>query len=51
MAKEIINEFNKRHNCKTSIRLGVILGLVRVVFYLQITLLCEESVKSTAILV
>lgn len=51
MAKEIINEFNKKYDYKFGIKLGIILGLIRVGLYIKIMKLCDESVKSTGIVV
>ncbi|CAK58692.1 unnamed protein product (macronuclear) [Paramecium tetraurelia] len=51
MANEIINEFNKRNSYKTAIQLAILLGVIRVGLYILIMELCEESVKSTSVVV
>ncbi|CAD8206961.1 unnamed protein product [Paramecium octaurelia] len=51
MAKEIINEFNKSSSYKTAIQLAIILGITRVGLCIIFMELCEESVKSTAVVV
>ncbi|CAD8088313.1 unnamed protein product [Paramecium primaurelia] len=51
MAKEIINEFNKKNSFNFAINLAIILAIIRVGLYIMIMKLCEESVKSIAIVV